>query len=254
MKSTFGRLSFIALTMVAVTALNAQPAGGPPPGAPPGAPPGGRAGAGGPPPNMEAAPRIKQLNQVPSGDYQFDPSHGRVIWSVSHHGYSRFAAMLPSNSGTLHLDSKNIGNSKLDVTLRMDQVLTGVAVEHFDKLLKSETILDTEKYPTAQFKSTRVEQVAPNKLKVTGDLTFRGVTKPLVIDASFNQAGEVPGAGYIVGFDATATVKRSDYGVNFLLPSVSDEVQLTIEAEFNQPGKAPAGAPGAPPGGAAPPR
>jgi polyisoprenoid-binding protein YceI len=183
---------------------------------------------------MEAAPRIKQLSQVPSGDYKFDPAHGRVIWSVSHHGFSRFAAMLPSNEGSLHLDSKNIGNSKVEIVLRMDQVLTGVAAEHFDKLLKGESIFNTEKYPTARFQSTRVEQVAPNKLKVTGDLTFRGITKPLVLDATFNQAGDVAGTIYIVGFDATATVKRSDYGVDFLLPSVSDEVQLTIEAEFNQ--------------------
>jgi polyisoprenoid-binding protein YceI len=144
--------------------------------------------------------------------------------------------LLPQNEGTLHLDTKNIGNSRLDVTLHMDKVLTGVAAEHFDKLLKSESIFDTAKYPTAQFKSTRVEQVAPNKLKVAGSLTFRGVTKPVVLDATFNQAGDIPGS-FIVGFDATATLKRSEYGASFLLPSVSDEVQLTIEAEFKKPGK-----------------
>jgi polyisoprenoid-binding protein YceI len=227
MRTIFAKLSLLALATVAATALNAQPAGAPPTGTPP------RGG----PPAIADTPRIKQLDQVPAGDYQFDPAHGRVIWSLSHHGYSRFAAMLPQNEGTLHLDSKNIANSKLEVTLHMDKVLTGVAAEHFDKLLKSDSIFNSEKYPTAQFKSTRVEQVAPNKLKVTGDLTFRGVTKPLVLDASFNQAGQIPGAGYIVGFDATATLKRSDYGANFLLPSVSDEVQLTIEAEFNQPSK-----------------
>jgi len=70
--------------------------------------------------------------------------------------------MLPQNEGALHLDAKNIANSKLDVTLHMDQVLTGISAEHFDKLLKSDKILDTDEYPTAQFKSTRVEQVAPN--------------------------------------------------------------------------------------------
>jgi len=228
MKSNFVSLALIALTTVAVTALNAQPAGPPPTGGP--------LPTGGPPPSLEMV-RIKEINRVPSGDYQLDPLHGRVIWSVSHHGFSKLASMLPQNEGALHLDAKNIANSKLDVTLHMDQVLTGISAEHFDKLLKSDKILDTDEYPTAQFKSTRVEQVAPNKLKVAGELTFRGVTKPLVIDATFNQAGEIPGAGYIVGFDGTATLKRSDYGVNFLLPSVSDEVQLTIEAEFKQLGK-----------------
>ena len=228
MKSNFVSLALIALTTVAVTASNAQPAGPPPAGGP--------LPTGGPPPNFEMV-RIKEINRAPSGDYQLDPQHGRVIWSVSHHGFSKLAAMLPANEGTLHLDAKNIANSKLDVTLHMDQVLTGISAEHFDKLLKSDQMLDTAKYPTAQFKSTRVEQVAPNKLKVAGDLTFHGVTKPLVIDATFNQAGEIPGAGYIVGFDGTATLMRSDYGVDFLLPSVSDEVQLTIEAEFKQLGK-----------------
>ena len=225
--STFARLSLIALTAVAVTTLNAQPAGPPPDGALP--------RAGGPPPNIQTV-RIKELKAVPPGDYQLDADHGRVLWSLSHHGYSRLAALLPQNEGTLHLDTKNLASSKLDVTIHVDQVLTGVPAEHFDKLLKSDSILDTAKYPTAQFKSTRVEQVAPNKLKVTGDLTFHGVTKPLVLDATFNQAGEVPGS-YIVGFDATGVLKRSEYGVNFLLPSVSDEVQLTIEAEFKQPSK-----------------
>jgi polyisoprenoid-binding protein YceI len=238
MKSTFARLSLIALTTVAVTALNAQPAGPPPAGGPP---------PGGPPPSFTAEAPIKVLNQVPSGDYRLDPEHGRVIWSLSHHGYSKLAAMLPRNEGSLHLDTKNIANSKLDVTLHMDQVLTGEGPEHFDKLLKSESIFDTAKYPTAQFKSTRVEQVAPNKLKIRGDLTFHGVTKPLVIDGIFNQAGEVPGS-YIVGFDGTATLKRSEYGVSFLLPSVGDEVQLTIEAEFMKPGKMAVPAfPGGPP-------
>jgi polyisoprenoid-binding protein YceI len=235
--STFARLSLLALTAVAVTALNAQPAGAPPAGgAPPGGPP-----AGGPPPTMQIE-RIKDLGKVSSGDYQLDPDHGRIIWSLSHHGYSKLAALLPENEGTLHLDTKNVAGSKLDVTVHMDKVLTGVPAEHFDKLLKSDRILDTAKYPTAQFKSTRVEQVGPNKLKVTGDLTFRGVTKPLVLDATFNQGGEGMGS-YTVGFDATGTMKRSEYGVDFLLPSVSDEVQLTIEAEFKKPGK-----------GAAPPR
>lgn len=228
MHSNFARLSLIALTAVAATALNAQSAGPPPGGGPP--------PAGGPPPNVQTVP-IKELSRVPPGDYQLDADHGRVIWSLSHHGYSKLAAMLPKNEGTLHLDTKSLASSKLDVTIHMDQVLTGVPAEHFDKLLKSDRILDTTKYPTAQFKSTRVEQVAPNRLKVTGDLTFHGVTKPLVLDATFNQAGEVPGS-YIVGFDATGTLKRSEYGVDFLLPSVSDEVQLTIEAEFKQPGKA----------------
>jgi polyisoprenoid-binding protein YceI len=229
MKSSFARLALIVLTTVAVTALNAQPAGPPPTGGP--LPPAG------PPPSFEKL-RIKEINRVPSGDYQLDPQHGRVIWSVSHHGFSKLAALLPENEGTLHLDAKNIANSKLDVTLHMDQVLTGIPGEHFDKLLKSDKILDTATYPTAQFKSTRVERMAPNKLKVSGDLTFRGVTKPLVIDATFNQAGEIPGAGYVVGFDGIATLKRSDYGLDFLLPSISDEVQLTIEAEFKQLGEA----------------
>jgi polyisoprenoid-binding protein YceI len=137
MTSTFARLSLIALTTVAVTALNAQPAGAPPPG--------GLLPPGGPLPTL-AAP-IKELNQVGSGDFQLDPAHGRVIWSLSHHRYSKFSSMLPKNEGTLHLDAKNIANSKLDVTLHMDQVLTGVSAEHFDKLLKSDKVFDTAKYP-----------------------------------------------------------------------------------------------------------
>lgn len=93
--------------------------------------------------------------------------------------------------------------------------------------------VNTANHPTATFvsRSVTVDPSDPNEATVVGDLTLRGVTKPVTIEVEFNAAGSVMGA-YKAGFDGEATIKRSDFGINYALPAVSDEVKLHIEGEF----------------------
>ena len=89
-------------------------------------------------------------------------------------------------------------------------------------------------HPTATFRSTRVEPTATSRARVIGDFTLLGVTKPLVLDVTFNGAGVHPvSKAYTIGFSAEGAIRRSDFGMNFLVPAVGDEVRLTISGEFN---------------------
>ncbi len=103
----------------------------------------------------------------------------------------------------------------------------------FDAHLKSPDLFDTARFPTATFKSTAIEVTGPSTGKISGELSLRGVTRPVVLDAVFNGAGVHPmNKKYIAGFNATTKLKRSDFGLTYALPVVGDEVTLTISAEF----------------------
>ncbi len=189
---------------------------------------------------LAAAPPVKDTRSpdpalVKSGTYVIDPHHGRIVWTVVHNGYSHLSALLPLMDATLTLDAQHPENSKLSATIHIDKITTGVQVEDFDGMLKGDRYFDIAKYPTATFTATRIERTAPNKANITGDLTLHGVTKPVTVQATFIQAGEGPGPGYRIGFDGHATLKRSEFGITGFLPSVSDDVDLTIEAEFVVP-------------------
>jgi len=102
----------------------------------------------------------------------------------------------------------------------------------FDEHLRSADFFDAAKFPTATFKSTKVEAAGTNKFTVTGDLTIKDQTKPVVLDVTLNGAGDHPMMKVpAIGFDATTTVKRSDFGVGAYAPAVSDEVKIRITTE-----------------------
>jgi len=104
--------------------------------------------------------------------------------------------------------------------------------DKFNTHLNSAEFFDSAKFPTASFKSTKVEAAGKDKLKVTGDLTIKGITKPVVLDVTLNKAADHPMKKTpSIGFDATAMVKRSDFGLGAYAPMVSDEVRLTITTE-----------------------
>lgn len=173
----------------------------------------------------------KDPSEVRSGQYVLDPAHGKITWSISHLGYSTYIGQFSDVQGTLSLDSANPAQSSLDVTVDMDSA--GTFHPQLDVHLKHEDFFHTEKFPTASFKSTAVRVVDTNKAEITGDLTLRGVTRPVVVEAVFNQAGVNPlDKIYSVGFDGTAVIKRSDFGIEYGLPLLGDEVTLQIEGEF----------------------
>ncbi|MFK2905758.1 YceI family protein [Dyella ginsengisoli] len=162
--------------------------------------------------------------------YKLDPAHTMVLFSWNHFGFSNPTANLGISAGTLVYDEANPAKSSVEVTLPLANLDTHVSA--LDEHLKKPDFFDADKYPVVTFKSTRVEPLGNNKFKVTGDLTVHGVTKAVVLDATLNKAGMQPMLKVpAVGFDATGTIKRSDFGVGAYVPNVSDEVQIRITTE-----------------------
>lgn len=172
---------------------------------------------------------VSVANAAPE-KYTFDPSHTSVLWHANHFGFSNPMGRFGIKSGTLVLDEAKPNDSKLDVTMDIASLTTGI--DKFNEHLSSPDFLDVKKFPTATFKSTKVEVISKDVAKVTGDLTLHGVTKSVVLDVKLNKIGEHPMTKTkAAGFSAVATIKRSDFGISAYVPNVSDEVKLEIEAE-----------------------
>ena len=161
--------------------------------------------------------------------YKIDPNHTNVIATWDHFGFSRPSAHFSQADGTIVYDADNVGQSSVKVTLPLSG-LTGFVAD-FDAHLRSADFFDAERHPDATFASTRVEAAGENKLRVIGDLTIRGITKPVVLDVTLNKVGTGRNGQPKIGFDATARVKRSDYGLDKFVPNVSDVVDIRITTE-----------------------
>ncbi len=162
--------------------------------------------------------------------YRLDPNHTQVIAQWSHFGFSHPSAYFGQADGTLVYDADDIAASSVQVTLPL--VGLNALVADFTEHLKSADFFDAAKFPDATFKSTRVQDMGKGKLKVTGNLTIKGITRPVVLEVTLNKAAVQPMAKrQAIGFDATATIKRSDFNVALYVPNVSDEVTLRITTE-----------------------
>ena len=170
--------------------------------------------------------------EVTAGSYDLDSGHGKITWSVNHLGFSTYTGQFVNVKAELKLDPRNPSASTLTATVPLADVAPN------DDRLKAHLLtpdfFDAANHPTATFasRSVTVHPGAANQATVVGDLTLHGVTKPVTIEVTFNQAGAVRDT-YKAGFDGVATIKRSDFGINYALPAVSDEVKLHLEGEFN---------------------
>jgi polyisoprenoid-binding protein YceI len=162
--------------------------------------------------------------------YKLDPSHTVVLASWSHVGYSHPSANFGHADGTLVYDADDVTKSHVEVTLPLSGLDT--FVPKLDEHLRSADFFDAAKYPDIAFKSTMVHDMGGGKLMIMGDLTVHGVTRPVTLDATLNKAGVHPMTKLpAVGFDATTTIKRSDFGVGAYVPMVSDEIAIRITTE-----------------------
>ncbi len=162
--------------------------------------------------------------------YKIDANHTDVVASWSHFGFSNPIAHFGKVDGSITYDPANVGASKVEVTIPLSGLNSHVG--DFDDHLRSADFFDAEKFPTIAFKSTSVKAAGKGKLKVTGDLTIKGTTKPVVLDVTINKTGVQPLAKReAAGFSATATVKRTDFGLGLYAPNVSDQVKLSITTE-----------------------
>jgi polyisoprenoid-binding protein YceI len=129
------------------------------------------------------------------------------------------------------IDPKAPAKAKVAIDIPMSGITT--TVKELDEHLKAADFFDAAKYPTARFESTSVRVTGPKTAKIAGNLTVKGVTKPVVLDTVFVGAGTMMGKRTI-GFDATTTVKRSDFGVSYGIPLVPDAVPLQISVAFEK--------------------
>jgi polyisoprenoid-binding protein YceI len=172
------------------------------------------------------------LGSAKPGSYKVESYHTQVGFSISHFGFTNYSGLFSGATGTLQLDPAKLGTSKLDISIPVDSVTT--TVSKLTDELKGDQWFDTAKFPKATFVSTQVVPTAEGAT-VTGNFTLHGITKPVVLHVRFIGAGVNPiDKAYTVGFEATGTIKRSDFGVKTYLPAVGDEVQLNIAGAFEQ--------------------
>ena len=186
-------------------------------------------------------PGSKNPALVAAGSYTIDPGHTLVEWTVDHLGFSPYFGLFGEPTGTLTLDPKNPAAAKVDVTIPVSKVVTASAglTGHLLRAPKEAGGKPDFFGPSpadARFVSTRV--VAKGETaSVTGNLTLNGITKPVTLQVSFYGAGKSPaqmGGKDNLGFEAHTTIKRSEFGIGFGVPMVSDEVKLKIAAAFTR--------------------
>lgn len=186
------------------------------------------------------APGAPEVSRITGGAYEADPNHTLVEWSVDHLGVTPYFGLFGSITGTLQLNPASPETAKVDVTIPVAQVTT--ASEGLTKhLLKPAGESGKPDFfgaspQDARFISTKVEKVGDASAKVTGNLTLNGVTKPVTLDAKFYGAGTMNGKEN-VGFEASGSIMRSDFGLGFIVPMVSDTVDLKIAAAFTKDAK-----------------
>lgn len=188
---------------------------------------------------QEAAPAAATATaalDVPSGTYVLDPTHASVTWKVNHMGLSHYTARFTRFDATLNLDAAKPENSTISVTIDPKSVRTDYPFpekEDFDAKIAGKDFFDADQFPEIRFTSTKVERLGTDSGKVHGNLTFHGVTKPITMDVKLVGAKQHPMLNVgAVGFSATTRFKRSEFGVDSLVPMVGDEVTVQIEAEF----------------------
>ena len=166
--------------------------------------------------------------------YTIDPNHTQVEYTYSHFGLSHITGHFTGVEGDFLFDAKDPTKSSIQVHVPVDTISVGVKA--LDDELKTAKFFDTAKFPLATFQSTSVTSAGKDKLAVAGDLTIHGITKPATFEVTINKIGTHPMRGVpAAGFDAVATVKRSDYGLAYLVPNVGDEVTIHVTMEAYAP-------------------
>jgi len=166
-----------------------------------------------------------------AGRYRLDPEHGRIDWSVDHLGFSSYHGLIPFITGTLWIDPAHPEKARLDVVLPMNRIST--LDDALDQRLRGPQFFNTARFPTATYHATGLTMTGPRTGLLQGNLTLCGVTHPLEMNVRFERAGTDPVNGLLtLGFEGTATLRRSLFGVGAYVPLVGDDVSLTLEAEF----------------------
>jgi len=185
------------------------------------------------------APGSRNPAAVTGGTYTVDPEHTLIEWQVDHLGFTPYFGLFGQPTGTLELDPKNPNAAKVDVVIPVSKVATASAglTSHLLRAPKEaggKPDFFGAAPADARFVSTKVVARGQNAT-ITGNLTLNGVTRPVTLQAKFYGAGKMPaamGGKENVGFEATGTIKRSEFGLGYFVPMVGDEIKLKIAAGF----------------------
>ncbi len=159
--------------------------------------------------------------------YTLEPDYTQGVFRWNHLGFSSPAAQFAQGAGTLEFDQADPTKSSVSVSIPLGSLYTGVPA--LDDDFRSTDFFDTARFPTATFKSTKVEKLAADQLRVSGDLSLHGVTKPVILDVMLVKVGTNPRSNLpTIGFDAKTSLKRSDFGLGKYVPQVGDEIQMHI--------------------------
>ena len=181
--------------------------------------------------------------EVPAGSYTLDKHHAALLFKVDHLGFSKYIGRFRTFDAKLQFDPANLADSSVSVTVDPKSLdVENPPAGFVDELIGTQW-LDAVQFPTLAFQSMIVEVIGPNALRITGELTLHGITKPVVLNATLNggYAGHPMDPQARIGFSAAGSFKRSDFGIAYGIPApgttmgVSDEVEVIVEAEFSGP-------------------
>lgn len=164
--------------------------------------------------------------------YEIDPAHFSIVFNANHIDYGRTWGMFLKGSGSFMFDED--AKTLSDLTVEIDTTSVFSNDERRDGHLRSADFLDTESHPLATFTMTSYEALSDTDGTITGDLSLRGVTKPVTLDVTLNKIGPYPwGSNYVVGVTATTTINRSDFGSTYALEGnlVGDDIPLVFDVE-----------------------
>ena len=228
MKSLFAGASLALLALVACSPAPAPEAAAPAP--------------------VETAAPAPITIAAPAGDYVVDPTHASVEFKLHHVGLSYYGLKFRTYDATVSFDPANIAASKVSATIKASDILAGYPADYVtnhpgtkfksweDDLANSTNFLDAKQFPAITFVSTSVEPSGERSAKVTGDLTLKGVTKPVTLDVTFS--GETAAHPFAkvpaIGFSATGSFNRADFGLTYLAGMIGDDVKFEIEGDFIQ--------------------
>lgn len=184
-------------------------------------------------PAAEESPAV-ELSAAEAGLYKSDAKHAYITFSYLHQGYSRPWLRWRTWSADLNWNPAAPESSTIVVTIDANSIDSGV--DDFDGHLRAPDFFDTAQFSTITFASSSLTKSGPNAGTLTGDLTVKGVTKPVTLDVVINRAALDDFAqAHKLGFSAKGKIKRSDFGLGKYVPFVGDEVDLVIETEFVKP-------------------